>query len=212
MDLFMCAALIPSIGQTINTFDFDKRITKDVDKDVTLRKTEIDLKNYEESPRIQREEGQYAQDMATKQTNLGAYQTEVSGNVGIAGAEALGKMGENGVGNINMGEGSSGFNPMTMMAGISLGNAVGQKMVGTLKTALSPETHGVVPPPVPNIKYYVAKDGKAVGPFDIETLKNMIPTGEFNPDTLIWKEGMPEWKKANTETDLAKLFPPVIPK
>ncbi len=189
-----------------------KRITKDVDKDVTLRKTEIDLKNYEESLRIQREEGQYAQHMATKQTNLGAYQTEVSGNVGIAGAEALGKMGENGVGNINMGEGSSGFNPMTMMAGISLGNAVGQKMVGTLNTALSPETPGVVPPPVPTVKYYVAKDGKAFGPFDIETLKNMISTGEFNLNTLIWKEGMPEWKKANTESDLAKLFPPVIPK
>ncbi len=189
-----------------------KRITKDVDRDVTLKKTEIDLKNYEESLRIQREEGQYAQHMATKQTNLGAYQTEVSGNVGMAGAEALGKMGENGVGNINMGNGNSGFNPMTMMAGISLGNAVGQKMVGTLNTALSPETPGAVPPPVPTVKYYVAKDGKAVGPFDVETLKNMIPTGEFNADSLIWKEGMTDWKPASTETNLAKLFPPVIPK
>ncbi len=189
-----------------------KEITKDIDREITIKKTGIDLENYEESLRIQREESQYAQHMASKQNNLGAYQAEISGTVGVAGAEALGKMGENGVGNINMGGGSSGFNPMTMMAGISLGNAVGQKMVGTLNTALSPETQGTVPPPVPTIKYYVARDGKPTGPFDLETLKVMISKGEFNPDMLVWKEGMPEWKVANTESDLAKLFPPVIPK
>lgn len=151
--------------------------------------------------------------MATRQNNLGAYQTEVSGNVGAAGAEALGKMGENGVGNINMGNGSNaGFNPMTMMAGISLGNAVGQKMVGTLNTALSPEQQGVaVPPPVPSVKYYVAKNGKTVGPFDMDALANMISTGEFNSESLVWKEGMSEWKPAGTESNLAKLFPPMIP-
>lgn len=189
-----------------------KRITKDIDKDITIKKADIDLKNYEESLRIQREEGQYAQRMATKQTNLGAYQTEVSGTVGVASAEALGKMGENGVGNINLGNGfDSTFNPMTMMAGISLGNAIGQKMVGTLNTALSPETPGSVPPPVPTIKYFVAKDGKAIGPFDLETLKSMISIGELNQETLIWKDGMPEWKAAKTDKELSKLFPPKVP-
>ena len=207
-------------GFEINAIELDKEseayaelraITKDFQKDVALRKKEIDLENYEETLRIQREEGQYAQHMATKQTNLGAYQTEVSGQVGVAGAEALGKMGENGVGNINLGDGSSGFNPVTMMAGISLGNAVGQKMAGTLNTALNPESTGTTPPPVPSVKYYVAKDGQASGPFELKTLKGMAIQGSLKPDSLVWKEGMAGWEKASSQESLAGIFPPPIP-
>ena len=43
--------------------------------------------------------------MSTRQTNIGAYQTQVGGEVGVAGAEALGKMGEKGAGNIDLGQG-----------------------------------------------------------------------------------------------------------
>ncbi len=190
-----------------------KRITKDLDKSIILNKADIDLKNYAESLRIQREEGQFAQHMATKQTNLGAYQAEISGTVGVAGAEALGKMGENGVGNINMGSGDSGFNPMTMMAGITLGNAIGQKMADTLNASLSPQASApsTTPPPVPTTKYYVAKDGKPTGPFDIDALRDMVSTGSFSADSLVWKEGMTEWKTASSESELAKIFPPNIP-
>ena len=46
--------------------------------------------------------------MATRQTNIGAYDAEIRGQVGIAGAEALGKMGENGVGNVNLDGGQGG--------------------------------------------------------------------------------------------------------
>lgn len=35
-----------------------REVTKDIDKQVTVKKTEIDLKNYEETLRIQREESQ----------------------------------------------------------------------------------------------------------------------------------------------------------
>ncbi len=188
-----------------------KAITKDLQKDVALKRKEIDLENYEESLRIQREEGQYAQHMATKQANLGAYQTEVSGQVSVAGAEALGKMGENGVGNISLGDGGSGFNPVTMMAGISLGSAVGQKMVGTLNTAMSPENTGATPPPVPIIKYYVAKDGQPSGPFELNALKSMAAQGSLKPDSLVWKEGMTGWEKASSQESLAGIFPPPIP-
>lgn len=48
-----------------------------ISKQMVARKAEIDIKNYEETLRIQREEGQFAQHMQTKQTNIGAYQTEV---------------------------------------------------------------------------------------------------------------------------------------
>ncbi len=183
---------------------------KHITKDLTLAKTDIDLKNYEETLHIQREEGRYAQHMATKQNNLGAYQTEVSAQVGIAGAEALGKMGENNVGNVNMGGGSA-FNPMSMMAGITLGNAVGQKMASTLNNAMSPNA-SVTPPPVPTTKYYVAKDGQPSGPYDVDTLRGMVASNSFKADSLVWKEGMNGWEKASTQSDLKGLFPPEMPK
>jgi membrane protease subunit (stomatin/prohibitin family) len=184
-----------------------KRITKDI----TASKVETDLLNYQEQLRIQREEGQYAQRMTTRQTNLGAFQTEVSGEVGVAGAEALGKMGENGAGNIDLGGQGGGFNPVTMMAGIAVGSAVGKNIAGTLDRSINQNGVGQsLPPALPVTKFYVAKDGNPTGPFDVATLKTMIPLGDFNSDSLVWKDGMPEWQKASTQTEFAGMFPPKL--
>ena len=198
----------------INAIEVDKdteayQELKNITKTIKQREIEANILNYEEQLRIQREEGQYAQHMATKQTNLGAYQTEVTETVGVAGAEALGKMGENGAGNVDMG-GNAGFNPMTMMAGIAVGSAVGQNISGTLNKSINPTAGPSVPPPLPVTKYYVAKDGKPTGPFTIDELKSMISTGEFNFESLVWKEGMEKWEKASSQTDLISLFPPKL--
>jgi len=184
-----------------------KRITKDI----AASKVETDLLNYQEQLRIKREEGQYAQRMTTRQTNLGAFQTEISGEVGVAGAEALGKMGEKGAGNIDFGGKGGGFNPVTMMAGIAVGSAVGKNIAGTLDKSINQNGMGQgVPPIVPFIKFYVAKDGNPTGPFDVATLKTMITLGDFNSDSLVWKDGMPEWQKANTQNELTGIFPPKL--
>jgi hypothetical protein len=149
--------------------------------------------------------------MTTRQTNIGAYQTEVSGEVGIAGAEALGKMGEKGAGSIDLGGQGAGFNPVSMMAGMALGSAVGKNIAGTLDKSINQfEVGQGVPPSIPVTKFYVAKDGNPTGPFDIATLKTMITSGNFNPDSLVWKDGMPEWQKASTQNEFTGLFPPKL--
>ena len=203
-------------GVEISAIELDKDSDaylelKSVTKDLAKRQAEANVLNYEEQLRIQREEGQYAQHMATRQTNLGAYQTEVQGQVGVAGAEALGKMGENGAGQVNMGSGA-GFNPMTMMAGIAVGSAVGQNIAGTMNGAMNgqPSVPPVAPPPVPTVKYYLAKDGAATGPYDVATLKGMIPTGVFNGASLVWKEGMATWARADSVPEFAGAFPPSL--
>ena len=117
----------------------------------TTDKQRIDMENYEESLRIQREEGQYAQHKATQTANIGAYQIENQAEVGTAGADALGKMGSNGAGDVNLS--GSGFNMAVMMAGMAVGGTVGQNLAGTINNAMSgnnslPQS-GVVPPPSP---------------------------------------------------------------
>lgn len=182
-----------------------------ITKDITARQKQAEILNYEESLRIQREEGQYAMHKQTQTSNLGAFQVEKQADVGVATANALGKMGENGAGNVNLGN-NSGFNPMAMMTGVALGGVAGQNLGSTLNNAMNPTNNAVTPPPIPKETYYVAVDGKPTGPYDIETLKTMIMSGNLKSDSLLWKQGMQSWEKAGNINSLQGLFPPEIPK
>lgn len=189
-----------------------------VTKDITAAKMQAETTDYTERLRIQREEMQYAQHKQTQSANIGAFQVEKQAEVGIAGAEAIGSMGQNGGGNINLG-GSAGFNPAAMMAGVAFGGAVGKNIAktlsGTMSDAQQPDSATrIVPPPIPGSMYYVAADGKSTGPFDIPTLKNMALSGQFSASSLVWKQGMSEWSKAENIEELKNMFstiPPVPP-
>lgn len=181
-------------------------------------KQRIEAENYEETLRIQREVGQYAQHMHTRTANFGAYQVEKQAEVGVEGAKALGQMGVNGAGNINLGDGGNsgmGFNPAAMMAGMALGGAVGQNMAGMMNNMMSgmnqQSVPGVVPPPVPVIAYHVAVDGQPTGPFDLTTLSQMATSGQLTKSSLVWKPGMPEWSKAETVEELKDVLGNVVP-
>ena len=179
-------------------------------------KQRIDIQNYEELLRIQREEGQYAQHKQTQTANMSAFQVEKQAEVGVAGADALGKMGANGTGNVNLG-GGEGFNMAAMMASMAVGGAVGQNIAGSMNNMMAgmnqPVQNGMTPPPVPGVTYYVAVNGQATGPYDLSALKQMKATGQFTPESLVWKAGMSEWVKAGTIDELKSIvvIPPIPP-
>lgn len=179
-------------------------------------KQQIEIKNYEETLRVQREEGQYAQHKATQSTNIGAFQIEKQAEVGVAGANALGQMGENGAGNINLGDGGlSGFNPAAMMASMAVGGVVGNNIAGAVNNIIGginqPIQSNVAPPPIPVSSYYLAVNGKPTGPFNIPTLTQMATSGQFTANDLVWKNGMEEWQKAAIVDELKSLFNPIPP-
>lgn len=209
-------------GVDIGAIEVDKssesyRQLMAVTKDVAAAKVKAETEDYVERMRIQREEGQYAMHKQTQSANIGAFQVEKQTEVGIAGAEALGHMGENGAGSIDLGGNGGGFNPAAMMAGMALGGAVGQNIAGTMNNAMmgmnQPQS-GATPPPIPTIAYHVAINGQAAGPFDVNALTQMASVGQFNADSLVWKTGMAEWAKAGTVDELKNVLasiPPVIP-
>jgi len=178
-------------------------------------KQRIEMENYEESLRIQREEGQYAQRKATQTANIGAFQVEKQAEVGVAGAEALGKMGSNGAGDVNLGGGGDGFNMAAMMASMAVGGAVGQNIAGSMNNMMSGINQqvqpGSTPPPVPTVAYNVAVNGQATGPFDLNVLKQMAIAGQFTTEHLVWKAGMSEWQKASSVDELKEVFENVMP-
>ena len=180
-------------------------------------KQRIEAENYEETLRIQREEGQYAQHMHTRTANFGAYQVEKQAEVGVAGAQALGQMGANGAGDVNIGGGGdgTGFNMAAMMASMAVGGAVGQNIAGAMNNMMDginqQTTPGAVPPPIPTVAYHVAVNGQATGPFDISVLAQMATAGQLTADSLVWKNGMAQWAKAGTVDELKNLFANVMP-
>lgn len=223
-------------GIDINAIEIDKssegyRQLMSVTKDITgatlkaeaeakikniTEKQRAEMQNYEETLRIQREEGQYAQHKATQSANMGAFQVEKQAEVGVAGAEALGQMGANGAGGIDLG-GSTGFNPAAMMAGMAVGGAVGQNIAGTMNGIMSgvnqtiPPIGAATPPPIPNVSYHIAINGQAAGPYDMNTLSQMALAGQLTSATLVWKNGMAQWSRADSVNELKGLFGNTMP-
>lgn len=211
-------------GTDIGAIEIDKtsdgyRQLMAVTKDVASTKVQAETTDYVERLRIQREEGQYAQHKQTQSSNIGAFQVEKQAEVGVAGANALGQMGANGAGGVDLGGGGAGFNPAAMMAGMAVGGAVGQNIAGTMNNMMSGTNAqplpGAVPPPIPATTYHVAVNGQTTGPFDMATLTQMIVAGTFTKESLVWKQGMVEWVKADSVPELQALFtrniPPIPP-
>lgn len=179
-------------------------------KDIAA-KQRIEEENYEETLRIQREEGQYAQHKQTQTANIGVFQVKKQAEVGIVGAEALGQMGANGTGNVNLGGGGDGFNMAAMMASMAVGHNIAGLMNNMMNGINQPAMGSVTPSPVPTVTYNVAVNGQATGPFDINILKQMAIAGQFKPNSLVWELGMKTWLRADAVDDLNALFNNVMP-
>lgn len=186
-----------------------------VTRDIAATRVEAETQDYVERLRIQREEGQYDMHKQTQTANIGAFQVEKQAEVGVAGAQALGQMGANGAGDVNLGGNGDGFNMAAMMASMAVGGAVGQNIAGAMNNmmgGINQQTMpGAVPPPIPAVAYHVAVNGQATGPFDISVLTQMAAAGQLTADSLVWKNGMAQWAKAGTVDELKNLFTNVMP-
>ena len=216
-------------------------VTRDVEQATVQAQTEVNIKNLhdqqrinaenlEETLRVQREEAQRAQRMATESANIGAFQLEKQAEVGVAGANALGQMGAGGATALGGGAdgGAGGFDPAAMMAGMAIGGAVGQNVAGMMggmmgglagSPAQAPmPAQPQVPPPLPEVLYHVAVNGAPTGPFTTMQLSQMAASGALVRDSLVWKQGMHEWRRAGDVGELASVFtasaggmPPIPP-
>lgn len=108
-----------------------------------------------------------------------------------------------------------------MGAGIGMGMGVG---MGAMFGGQMQQTAQVMgnaqpvsgPPPIVSSPYYVYVNGAQQGPYDSTTLRTLAETHVLTPDTLVWKQGMPQWAKAGDQIDLRQLFatappPPPVP-
>lgn len=105
------------------------------------------------------------------------------------------------------------------MAGGGMGMGMGFAMANQMAGSMAPRasgagSQGAMPPPLPAV-FHVAVDGESTGPFDIPNLRRMSVEGSLTRESLVWKQGMAQWKQAGDVVELAELFgatPPPIPK
>ena len=62
------------------------------------------------------------------------------------------------------------------------------------------------PPPVASLDLYIAMNGQQSGPFNFQVLRGMVASGQFRPDTIVWKQGMVDWAPAGSLQELSSLF------
>jgi membrane protease subunit (stomatin/prohibitin family) len=100
------------------------------------------------------------------------------------------------------------------LVGMGAGIALGKEMMDTLSNKNSNQSQQ--PPKLPTqestIMYHVAINNESKGPYDIQTIQQLIKEGTITKDTLVWREGLEKWQEARSV--LAKLFnttPPPLP-
>lgn len=179
----------------------------------TKKEIELEEKEREHNRKLEEIKFQHEIEMEKMEkgsANLDVYKIEKQAEVGVAVAEALRQMGENGAGNMNSGK-SSGFNPAAMMASMAVGGAVGQNIAGTMNGIMNSGQQGAaVPPPISTSAYHVAVNGQSTGPFDASIVRQMAAAGQISGETLVWKQGMASWTRADSVDELKGMFPPPL--
>jgi len=60
-------------------------------------------------------------------------------------------------------------------------------------------------------EYFVSINGQPKGPYSFNELKVLAQQGQLQQDTLVWKEGMPQWTTAGSVSELGSIFPKAPP-
>ena len=109
-------------------------------------------------------------------------------------------------------EGTAG-NIIGLGMGINAGAGFGGQMAGLAGQHMN--TQAATPPPIPQpVSYFIAVNGQQQGPYDANVIMSYIAQGQIQRDTLVWKNGMPNWAQISTLPEFANSFgavPPPLP-
>ena len=109
---------------------------------------------------------------------------------------------------------NEGGGMMNIGAGLGAGLGVGAQMGTMFQQTMN--TNPTAPPPLPQEpSYFLYINNQQQGGFNFNTVANLITQGQVNADTLIWKQGLPNWVKISTLQEFINLFggqiPPPLP-
>lgn len=74
-----------------------------------------------------------------------------------------------------------------------------------------PPGPGMPPPRKPEINLFIWAGGQQYGPYNYEVCEELVRNGQLSRESIVWMEGMDNWKPAAEEPRLAMLFAPAPP-
>lgn len=98
--------------------------------------------------------------------------------------------------------------------GMGMGNAMGNMMNNSMNQNQQNNNTGGGnnnPPPPPLVQFFVSVNGAQQGPYDANTIAQMITGGQITKATMMWKNGMAGWATADTLAELTQYFNAVPP-
>ncbi len=112
-------------------------------------------------------------------------------------------------------EGGTAGAGMGMGMGFVLAQQMGQQM-GGMQPGVQPVAPIATPPPIPAATlYYYAINGQQAGPVSFEVLQSLFANRTVNKESLVWKQGMDNWKPLKEIEELKSFLggatPPPLP-
>ncbi|MEI6122332.1 MAG: SPFH domain-containing protein [Bacteroidota bacterium] len=102
---------------------------------------------------------------------------------------------------------------MGLGMGLGVGGNMGNQMgnIGNQLNTNLQKNQELTPQPPPIMQYHVLINNQQQGPHDLHEIKLLINQGTLKKETLVWKQGMANWDKAESQQDLQSLFNQVPP-
>jgi len=98
-----------------------------------------------------------------------------------------------------------------------MGFALAQQMVRTMNDSMQKMHIPGTMNPMERTRaqsYFVVQEGRSAGPFSEHELVRLIAEGKVTKETLVWRQGLPNWKSAVDVPDVLRLValtPPPLP-
>jgi len=113
-------------------------------------------------------------------------------------------------------EGGTAGAGMGMGMGFVLAQQMGGLMSPQMGGAPAAQPAAAIPPPMPaQVTYYYAANGQQQGPVSFDQLKALFAARTVNKESLVWKQGMTEWKALKEVEELKSFLggntPPPLP-
>ncbi|WP_028376994.1 SPFH domain-containing protein [Leeuwenhoekiella sp. MAR_2009_132] len=113
-------------------------------------------------------------------------------------------------------EGGTAGTGMGMGMGFALAQQMGGAMMGGTPQAARQPQAAATPPPMPvATQYFYAHNSQQQGPVSFEQLQALFASRTINRDSLIWKQGLTEWKALQEIEELKSFLggntPPPLP-
>ncbi|GHV25399.1 hypothetical protein FACS189498_3580 [Spirochaetia bacterium] len=109
--------------------------------------------------------------------------------------------------NHNGGDGFGGTAERIMEMGIGMalagqmGRMVNQTMAETMQNP-----HAQAPAAAPQRLYYASLEGRQAGPFSETEIVRLINEKRIVKETLVWRQGMPQWKAAQDVPEILRII------